>query len=288
MIIYRDTNSDFVFQHPHPGPLSVSIQRDGKELRKVQNVTPVAGRYSVKLNYNETKYDGKVFFVWTGPGGFTTKNSVDVFTPLVPLSVIKTYFTEIKSDNELQMIENQVRLVIESYTGQKFGLFKEVREGKAVNGSRMSFNGPLISIDAETPGMWVSDAMITVGGTAIQLPTVSYMTLKQAPPEEYLNQMVVGGVIRTPNYRYSFQPDSYYRVYGEWGYTHIPADVQEAARLLINDYSCNDSVYRERYFDNVSYDRTNLGLNAMAFQGTGNVVVDQLLDKYRKIGAGVV
>jgi len=287
MTIYRDSNSDYVFQHPYPSALNVSVFKNGKEIKKIQNINPVLGRFIVKLTYNETQYDGPLEFHWTGPAGFARKTTANVVTPLLPTNVIKTIFDDNKSDFELETIENTVRLTIEAYTGQTFGLSKEVKIGKAVNDHHLALPSTLVSIDPATPGLWVSDAMIIGDGIGLSLPTHTYFDLKQAPPEEYLTASFVSGVIRVPNYAYSFKTGERYAILGEWGYSHVPEDVQEAAKILINDYSCNESIYREKYLDSVKYEST-LQFNPMAFHGTGNVRADQILDKYRKIKMEVI
>lgn len=287
MTIYRDSNSDYIFQHPHPGPLNVTIFCNGEELRKILNVNSLAGRFVIKLTYMETQYDGQLEFFWQGANNFSRRSAATVITPLLTLNEVKPLFKEIKGDSELQDLENSIRMTIESFTGQSFGLHKGTKLGQAVTPNFLKLPSKLVSLNSATPGLWVNDCYLTESGLGLRLPTVSYIDIKQAPPEEYLTSTVVGGVIRVPNYIYSFKPDRYYPIVGEWGYTHIPEDVKEASKMLINDYACGESIYRERYLESVKSEQS-LTFNEMAFMGTGNVRVDQILEKYRKLTIGVV
>lgn len=82
----------------------------------------------------------------------------------------------------------------------------------------------------------------------------------------------------TPN----FQNGIYYSILGTWGFAEVPAVINEAAKLLVNDYACKESLYRDRYLVTISAADWALEYSPGAYGGTGNVRADQLLAPYVK------
>jgi hypothetical protein len=108
--------------------------------------------------------------------------------------------------------------------------------------------------------------------------------IKQAPPEWILDRFDSNGKIFAPVlYGHNrFVDGVEYVVEGVWGYQDVPGDVKQAARLLVQDYSCDESLWRERYIDSVRAGDWRFEFNAQAFAGTGNVQADQILSGYRR------
>jgi hypothetical protein len=66
----------------------------------------------------------------------------------------------------------------------------------------------------------------------------------------------------------------------ETGYRIIPYDIQDATKMLINDISCGKLEYFKRYVTDYSTDQFKIKIDVSALQGTGNILVDKILDKY--------
>jgi hypothetical protein len=66
------------------------------------------------------------------------------------------------------------------------------------------------------------------------------------------------------------------------GYRAIPPDVEAATKMLIEDIKCGKLDYYEKYV--ASYDSTQFKIqfDKSMLEGTGNMVVDKILDKYKK------
>jgi len=77
-----------------------------------------------------------------------------------------------------------------------------------------------------------------------------------------------------------FKEGVIYPISGVWGYEAVPESVKEAARLLVNDYACADSQYRDRYLTSMTAADWRIQFNSGAFVRTGNVRADQLLSEY--------
>jgi hypothetical protein len=77
-----------------------------------------------------------------------------------------------------------------------------------------------------------------------------------------------------------FMEGADYRVVVEIGWPVIPHDIQEAAKLLINDMQCNNASFINSYIKDYSSDQYDISFDPGAFKETGNRIVDQILSNY--------
>src|SRR6478609_4235924 len=78
----------------------------------------------------------------------------------------------------------------------------------------------------------------------------------------------------------AWKNDYPFDITGDWGYKTVPAPVKEAARLLINDYACQEAIYRDRYLESIKAADWRLQFSSRAWEATGNARADQLLSEY--------
>lgn len=67
----------------------------------------------------------------------------------------------------------------------------------------------------------------------------------------------------------------------ETGYKVVPIDIQDATKMLINDIKCGKLDYYKRYVTSYSTDQYRIQFEKGMFEGTGNLLVDKILDKYK-------
>ena len=83
-------------------------------------------------------------------------------------------------------------------------------------------------------------------------------------------------------------PDGYeFLVLGDFGWQTIPQDIQEACELLMQDLSSNNLRYSSRYIESFDNEDFKIKFAQGYSSGTGNMVVDKILSKYKtfiKIG----
>lgn len=85
------------------------------------------------------------------------------------------------------------------------------------------------------------------------------------------------------NYTYRGFPKTFdYRLLLEVGYTSVPADIQKAVTLLIDDIACGKMDYYKRYVAAYNTDQYKVQFDKRVFEGTGNILVDKILSKYAK------
>ena len=73
-----------------------------------------------------------------------------------------------------------------------------------------------------------------------------------------------------------------YTIVLEVGYNKVPSDIIRATELLIHDIDCGKLDYYKRYIGAYNTDQFRIQFDKAVFEGTGNLIVDKILDKYRK------
>ena len=68
----------------------------------------------------------------------------------------------------------------------------------------------------------------------------------------------------------------------EEGPRNIPSDIQYATEMLIDDLKCGKLDYYQRYVTSYNTDQFRIQFDKSILNGTGNVIVDKILDKYVK------
>jgi hypothetical protein len=66
------------------------------------------------------------------------------------------------------------------------------------------------------------------------------------------------------------------------GFRAIPPDVEKAAAMLIHDLKCGNLDYYKKYVTSYNTDQFRIQFDKKMLEGTGNLVVDKILDKYMK------
>jgi hypothetical protein len=66
----------------------------------------------------------------------------------------------------------------------------------------------------------------------------------------------------------------------ETGYKVVPYEIQDATKMLIEDIKCGKMEYHKRYITNYSTDQYRIQIDKSALSGTGNIIVDKILEKY--------
>jgi hypothetical protein len=71
-----------------------------------------------------------------------------------------------------------------------------------------------------------------------------------------------------------------YRFLLEQGYKIVPSDIKEATLMLIDDLKCGKLDYYKRYITSYSTDQFRIQMDKSVIDGTGNILVDKILNKY--------
>lgn len=195
-----------------------------------------------------------------------------VVTPYIQWSDFYNDFSSAgKTYQDYLEAEKVARQVIDSYCGQSFGRITTTYE---VDGS--------------------GDSSLTLPYRLINLLDVSWY---EDPNVIHVDQdipweLAADGWVLRKRFDYSdpdpvrsnkerFKRDHIYYIRGNWGWDGVPAGVGEAAKILAGSYVCPDITYRNRYLESIKSGDWRIQFSSEAWKGTGDAVVDEILDNYR-------
>lgn len=253
----------------------------------------------VTIPYRAVKIDSTLkLVVKFSVDGFREEKEVelDVVTPILPLDDIRVILdpddAASVTDATASNIERRVRIAIQNFTGQVFGPYKGIITVYGNNDSGLKLPRPILDLESVNFNGFTATVLSNVNYLIkgnrfyLEVPSPLFWSIKDAPPDDVLDSWSSLGPITAPmsttnsNYN-NFRSKIAYDVKGTFGYLSVPYDVAQAARYLINDYSCDESLWRDRYIDNIRAADWRFQFRAAAFDGTGNVQADQILEGYR-------
>jgi hypothetical protein len=79
-----------------------------------------------------------------------------------------------------------------------------------------------------------------------------------------------------------------YTVSGTIGWQNVPQDIRAATVLLAGDILSRDYQWRNKYLNKVNLSEITFDINSAAFVGTGNAIVDSILDTYKNVGIVII
>jgi hypothetical protein len=214
---------------------------------------------------------------------------VDITRPYVDPNSLGSTASEIQEYTQLEMV---ARSVIDTIVTDGFYNSKQIVQGvgqgsdyfsiwKDFNKILKVYENNILIYDFETPDDNIYSFNITADNSGVQrFFDAEYNRVEQGAvvlPPAYgdLGSVGSGRIVDFPRgYDYIFVLDA--------GYKTVPADVEYATKLLIEDLKCGKLDYYKRYVTNYNTDQFRIQFDKALFSGTGNLIVDKILDKYLK------
>lgn len=262
---------------------------------------PAIGKYTFDLDPSYTNLNRVLRIQWdytVNSKAVSQEDFYEVFTPYASVSKVIDYYNfgtrpqdlNHHSHQEIVQAERVARYQIDSYTNQSFGRYWGDQEQfgygsdaieliqRMVNVTKMYENGTLV-ID------YTQDPIYNNFGYDIELSTTNKAVriIKNAQDVIYEGQYDP-----TVLYYGRFREHTRYKFYGEMGWIYVPQDIQYCAIKLIGNILAKDAQWRERYLKKVDLSEISFELADGAFNGTGDVVVDAILDNYRTTGIVII
>lgn len=249
--------------------------------------TPATGKYKALVPMSMVSEEGAVRIEWSfalQSNPVVLSEEYAVVTPYAPWS----YFQSKTTYTEYLECERVARKVIDWYCGQSFGKIEATYaiEGSDTNGLRMPRRLQSLT-EVRWQDVYTNPSVITAPN-----PYDGWV--------EYSWELMADGwILRTPRSRrridaayptrFSFKRNTSYNVEGIWGYSSVPTNVVEAAKIVIANLLCKDQKYRDKYLESIATGDWDIKFMKEAFVGTGSVTADQLLKEYRMFpGIGVI
>jgi hypothetical protein len=251
--------------------------------------------FNITLNADSCKYDRSLVIEIQSiqVNGYST-DSIDVTIkrPYATVSEIKNYFQNGANgavsilngqpDAFIEKLERKARYLINAYINSEFkfeyktvGAYGQNTDllhlGQRIESfDKIIFDDYLIYDSTEEPVVDLLDVTLAVAPSKFSIKVVA----EGVNITEWVDQ----NPLQNPSY---FGKDSAYLVRGEYGWKAVPEDIKIAVYELINDFLCNDSIYRNKGLKSINNDSFNIQFADGMLNGTGNLYVDSLLSPYK-------
>lgn len=230
------------------------------------------GIYRLSLDPSKTSTLGKYRVVWTYrvSGATNTRTvSFDVVVPYLSASQFRSTFPELssKSDDEIYRKEQLARKIIETICNQRFDF-------------ELSKTYKVLGQDKDTlllPKRIWSLSSIKIDGTdditnSVEIHSDYFLRSKKLPWDVNLDRSFFD--------LHLFRKGVFYHVTGNWGWEFVPAEVQEAAMLMVKDYFTDDYILRQHGILQAQIGDESYRFADELWPSTGNVDADALLSNF--------
>ena len=259
------------------------------------------GKYTYIVTPDITQSNRVLQVLWSYTlGGKATSQTqfIEVVTPYALVSDIISYYKlgavpsqpNYYSEQDIMIAENIARTQINNYTMQDFGNRYDYQEIFGIGSDALELTERMLTVDklyendelvidytaSPTYNNFGFDVELTQTGKALRIKTNLFDT-------RYDNQ-----VDPTIIAYGKFRNNSRYKIVGSIGYNYVPQDIKLCTLLLCGDLLSNDAAWRNKYLKKVTLAEVSFELSAGALNGTGNVIVDGILDQYRNINIVVI
>jgi hypothetical protein len=190
-----------------------------------------------------------------------------------------------KTYNEIMEAERYARKIIENYTGQKFYKYTDTCSVYGIDSDvlmlpskietlyRLHANDILLEDNLLNIDNWNYKVDVTESGFGLRINRADMRdnTVYTA------NGMVPPSVNDSSG---SFKRGVRYTVFGNFGWSYVPDEVELATIELMKDYFSKDNLWRNKYINKISTFDWDFEYGSGSTSGTGNLYADQLLSDY--------
>lgn len=236
----------------------------------------------------KVQYDRKFFIKFYDTEHVHTlyESNLDIIRPYVNPEDLGTTASEIE---EYKMLELIARSIIDTQINDGFYNHKQIIQCVGQGTDYLPlwvdcykvlkvYENNILVYDIETPESNIYDYRITLDNAAIQRTVTEVFNRNEIVPP---NLPTARGDLGYYGYESVAFPAGYdYTLIVDTGYKAIPPDVEYATKMLIEDLKCGKLDYYKRYITSYNTDQFRIQFDKAMLDGTGNFLVDKILDKY--------
>lgn len=259
---------------------------------ETQNVTSnSSSQITYTITQAKAQFDRTFLFrILTQSGTIVLDSNLDVLRPYVDYRALGSTNSEIEEYKTLELVARSLidavvtdgfynnKHIVESngFGSDYFPIWEDVNKVLKVYRD----NVLIYDVDAADPDDNEAVYTITLDNSAIiRVENEEYDRLQNAPLElpgaiGDLGAIGGDGIVFPKTCDFLFVLDV--------GYKAVPPDVEYATKLLIEDLKCGKLDYFKRYTTSYNTDQFRIQFDKSMFDGTGNMIVDKILDKYTK------
>lgn len=216
------------------------------------------------------------------------EENLDAIRPYTDPSKLGTTASEIE---EYKMLELVARSIIDSQITDGFYNEKHVVQTvglgtdyfpiwEDLNRVLKVYENNELVYDLDDPTVGEYQYLVTLDNSSIQRVETNLYNRSETKP---ITLPVSPGNLAFYGYAGVAFPMGYdYTLVLDIGYKAVPADIEYATKLLIEDLKCGSLDYYKRYVTAYNTDQFKIQFDKTVLDGTGNMIVDKILDKYKK------
>ena len=236
---------------------------------------------------SQLEFDRKFLFKVIDLSGTTVLNdNLDIIRPYVNANKLGTTASEIA---EYRMLELVSRSIIDTIIPNGFYNHKQVIQAVGQGTDYFSlwhdanrilkvYENNVLVYDIEDQENNIYEYLITLDNSSVQRVEVGSFNRYEASAP---NLPVGRGDLGYYGYKSIAFPQGYdYTFIVSTGYLTIPSDVEYATKTLMEDIKCGKLDYYKRYVTSYNTDQFRIQFDKSVLNGTGNMLVDKILDKY--------
>lgn len=194
------------------------------------------------------------------------------------------------SPQEIISAEKLARTIIDGYTMQTFATYFGSQEVVGIGSDACHLVEKMITLEKV-----LENGVLVIDNTADPIYNTFGFPVEITPTGKAIRILNTGWDVRYDNqvdptilYYGRFRDNTRYTFTGQIGYKYVPEDIKIASMLLVNDIISNDYNWRNKYLKKVDLSEISFEMAGGAFNGTGNVAVDNILDLYRNLNIVVI
>lgn len=262
---------------------------------------PELGKYTFQLTPAYTNLNRVLRVQWdyTVNGiQVSSEDFYEIYTPYASVSSIIDYYNfgtrpqdpDYKSQQEIQAAERVARFQIDNYTGQTFGRGYGWQEVFGYDSDAIELTQRMVNItqmyeDDQLLIDYTQDPVFNQFGYDVELTP----TGKAARIIKNTEDVIYEGQYDPEVLYYGrFREHCRYRFWGDLGWSYVPNDISWCAIKLAGNLMSRDAEWRQKYLQEVNLSEISFKLAGGAFNGTGDVIVDSILDSYRNVGIVII
>jgi hypothetical protein len=252
----------------------------GPSLTNLQRVLKVVWSYVV----NSIEFEQEMFYRVSTV--YATESDIIDFLGIGATSYELNY----QSPETVRNAEKIARTIIEGYTNQSFYKRYDAQEQIGMQSDAIELVERMLSIDK----VWENDQLV-IDNTVDPIYNTFGYRLEISPTGKAIRIVNQGYDVRYDNQvdpavlaAGRFRAGSRYKFQGLIGYNYVPEDIKMATILLVGDLLANDFNWRNKYLKKIDLSEISFEMAGGAFNGTGNVTVDNILDQYRNVNIVII
>jgi hypothetical protein len=245
------------------------------------SATTISGAVTFTLDEKYLNYTGNLSAsVKNSDGDTVILTNVDIVRPYCNLDSIAAALS-ITGGSEIEY-ERLARYIIDSQT-QPFTFMRKEKDIVGMGMDYLPIDEKIYKIYKVYENQEIQyDSTLTSNENLVTYEITrdgtSITNVDDEAPENKINNKVVW---RERYLDSAFGEGSEYRVDGDFGWRVIPQDIQEACEMLIQDIKSDNLKYINRYIESFDNEDFKIKFSKGPSTGTGNMMVDKILEKYR-------